>query len=122
MNRNQAEHNNKKQFSNKQADAIFAAVKDKWDQLKEWPDYRGHDEPSLYPKYLHVSALCGMRPVVDKGGVPLLNAVGDEVMEPWVNKGVTRNTGRNAAKRLARALASYRRFEARQKNESANTA
>jgi hypothetical protein len=92
---------NKRQFTAEQANAIGAAIKDKWDQLKAWPDYRGHDEPSLYPKYLHVSALCGMRPVVDKGGVPLLSAVGDEVMEPWVNKGIT-----------------YKK----QKNESADTA
>lgn len=46
-----------------QADAIFAAIKDKWNQLKAWPDYRGHDEPSLYPKYLHTSVTCGMNKI-----------------------------------------------------------
>ena len=82
-------------MNKEQADAIFAKIKAKWDELKYWPGYAGHEEPSLYPKYLHVSALCGMTPALDKDGVAILNAVGDKVMEPWTNKGVTYKKPKN---------------------------
>lgn len=81
-------HNNKKQFTKQEVDAIFAAIKQKWDSLKtkEWPDYRGHDEPSTYPSYFHVSALAGMRPKLDKLGEKVLDVLGQVVVEPWTQR------------------------------------
>ena len=79
-------HNNKKQFGSSEADAIYAAIKEKWDSLKDWPDYRGHDEPSLYPKYLHVSTLAGMRPKLNALGEKVLDVLGQVVLEPWVQR------------------------------------
>ena len=77
-------------MNKQQADAIFANIKDKWDQLKKknWPDYRGHNEPSLYPRYLHVSALCGVREETDA-------LTGVKTQVPWVNKGVTYKKPKN---------------------------
>ena len=90
-------HNNKKQFTTSEADTIFNNMKEKWDSWKktEWPDYRGHDEPSLYPKYLHVSALAGVRTETDA-------LTGVKTQVPWVEKGVTYNNGRNKEKREKR--------------------
>lgn len=87
----------KKEFTAKQADAIGAAIKSKWDDLKDWPSYRGHNEPSDYPRYIHVSVLCGVRQETDE-------ATGVVTNVPWVNKGVTYNIGRNKAKRAKRSL------------------
>ena len=85
-------------MNKEQADAIFAKIKAKWDELKYWPDYRGHNEPSDYPRYIHVSALCGMRQETDEETGVVTNV-------PWVNRGVTYNIGRNKAKRMKRELA-----------------
>ena len=72
-------------MNKEQADAIFAKIKAKWDELKDWPDYRGHNEPSDYPRYLHVSALCGRRRV-EIEGVPQLDATGSTITELWTQK------------------------------------
>lgn len=81
-------HNNKKQFTKQEVDAIFAAIKQKWDELKAtaWPDYRGHASPSEYPKYLHVSALAGMRPKLNALGEKVLDVLGQVVLEPWIQR------------------------------------
>ena len=68
-----------------EATAIIANIKQKWDNLKDWPDYRGHNEPSDYPRYLHVSALCGRRRV-EIEGVPQLDATGSTITELWTQK------------------------------------
>ena len=81
-------HNNKKQFTRFEADVIFGTIREKWDELKAtaWPNYRGHDEPSIYPKYLHVSALAGMRPKLNALGEKVLDVLGQVVLEPWVQR------------------------------------
>ena len=71
-----------------EATAIIANIKQKWDNLKDWPDYRGHSEPSDYPRYLHVSALCGVREETDA-------LTGVKTQVEWTNKGVTYKKPKN---------------------------